>query len=70
MDYHQIFLNNIKKQIGASFIGYEEYKGSFQLKVIKNGQTTYLALEGKPDDVSPERYAELLTLLQQHGEQI
>ena len=67
MDYHQIFLNNIKKQVGASFVGYEQYKDEYQLKLIIDKQPLYFKLEGKPSDVTPQRYSELLSLILQHA---
>jgi hypothetical protein len=69
MEYHNLFLNNIKKQIKASFVGYEEYRGTYQLKIIRNKKETYFKLDGKPSDVTPERYAELFNLiLENNGE--
>lgn len=70
MKYHQIFLENIKKQIGASFVGYEQYRDTYQLKVIKNKKPIYFKLEGKPSDVTPQRYSELLNLILENAGQI
>lgn len=59
MDYHSYFLNSIRKEIGASFVAYERNKNKYQLKVTINGHTDLHPLTGTPNDVTPERYAEL-----------
>lgn len=59
-NYHNFYLTKIKKLSGASFVGYEQYKNQYQLKVVVDGKTQYYALTGTPTDVTPERYNELL----------
>jgi hypothetical protein len=62
-NYHSFYLNEIKRQSGASFVGYEQYKNDFKLKVIVDNVPQYFALTGTPQDVTPERYNELLRAL-------
>lgn len=63
-NYHNFYLNEIKKRSKASFVGYEQYKDSYKLKVVVDGMPQYFALVGTPEDVTPERYNELLRALQ------
>lgn len=61
MDYHNLFLNNIKINVGASYIAYEKYKDKYQLRVlIPNFEPIVYDLDGTPNDVTPQRYDELL----------
>jgi hypothetical protein len=59
-NYHSIFLNLLRKKVKASFVGYVETKGKYQLKVIVNKVPTYFDLVGTPNDVTPQRYLELI----------
>lgn len=63
LNYHNFYLNEIKRQSGASFVGYEQNKNSYKLKVIIDKVPQYFALIGTPNDVTPERYNELLRAL-------
>jgi hypothetical protein len=63
LNYHNFYLNEIKKRSGASFVGYEQYKNEYKLKVIVDKIPQYFALTGTPQDVTPERYNELLRAL-------
>lgn len=61
LSYHNFYLNEIKKRSKAKFVAYEEYQGRYKLKVIKkDGEEVYYALHGTPNDVTVERYTELL----------
>lgn len=57
---HKLFLNHIRKQLKASFVGYERYRDNYRLKVVVNKNTTYYDLDGTPDDVTPQAYNNLL----------
>lgn len=71
MNYHSYFLNNIRKEIGASFVAFERNKDSYSLKVVKDGRTDLHPLTGSPDDVTPERYEEVSNQLKTlYNEQI
>ncbi len=63
MTYHSFYLNLIKKEVKASYVAYEQYKDSYQLKVIVDKVPTYYALTGKPNDVTPQKYQDLLKLI-------
>lgn len=58
--YHKIFLNHIRKQLGASFVAYERYRDNYRLKIVINKVPHYYDLDGTPDDVSPQSYNNLL----------
>jgi len=63
-NYHNVFLNLLRKKVNASFAGYVETKGKYQLKVIVNKIPTYLDLVGTPNDVTPQKYLELIENLE------
>jgi hypothetical protein len=69
---HQYFLNLIKTTVGCSFVGYEQYKESYNLKIIKNKgeKAIYVPLTGTPEDVTPQSYAKVIQDLQKRYEQI
>jgi len=66
-NYHSKQLDLIKKVTGASFLGYVREGDKFQLKYIKNGNTTYFKLEGFPSDVTPAKYNKLLNTILEHN---
>lgn len=62
-NYHRFFLEDIKKANDLSYISYEEYKNTYQIKTKKGKQVQYFMLEGKPEDVSPKFYNDLKSLV-------
>ncbi len=66
LNYHSFYTNLIKNKIGASFVGYVETKGKYQLKVIINKVPTYFDLVGTLKDVTPQRYLEFIEKLESH----
>lgn len=63
LNYHNIHLNNIKKNTGCSFIGFEKTDETFKIKTIKNGQKEWFLLNGSPSQITPEFYLELENLI-------
>lgn len=66
LNLHSYFLAAIRKDIGASFIAFEQQGNNFRLKVIKNSKPEYFPLHGTPNDVTPARYQELQTQLKEY----
>lgn len=62
-NYHSKNLAFIKKVTGASFVGFENYRDTYRLRFIKGGKETQYKLFGTPDDITPEKYKELLDLI-------
>lgn len=62
MNYHSIHLEEIRREIGASFVGYERHKDNYWIKVVFGGNKKNAdrhPLTGTPNDVTPKRYEEL-----------
>jgi len=70
LSYHNIHLNNIKRNTGCSFIGFEKTNESYKVKTIKNGDKEWFTLNGQPSDITPVFYAELEELIKQRYEQL
>lgn len=62
--YHQDNLTDIRRKVGASFVAYEQYRNTYHLRVIKNKIPYYFKLEGTPNDVTPQKYQQLLKVIQ------
>lgn len=62
-NYHSSNLAYIKRVTGASFVGFQSYKNDYHLRFVKNGKETLYHLTGTPNDVTPQRYKELLDLI-------
>lgn len=59
LNYHSIYLEKIKKRIGASFVGYETYKDKYAIRVIKDKVTEYFTVVGSPEFATPKSYSEV-----------
>lgn len=57
---HQFWINHVKKVTKASFVAWEECKGTLKLKVVINGVTDYLELTGGIQDVTADTYLKLI----------
>lgn len=64
MDYHSYNLGVIKNKLKASYVAFQKSKNIYHLKVVKDGNPRYFILQGTPDDVTEQRYKELLELLE------
>lgn len=62
-NYHRFFLEDIKHSNNLSYISYERYKDRYQIKTKRGKQVQYFFLEGKPEDVTPQFYNDLKSLV-------
>lgn len=62
-DYHSANLTYIKKVLGATYVAYEQVGDVYNLVIRAQGRKVTLKLDGTPDNVTPQRYAELLEKL-------
>ncbi len=61
---HTFWVNQIRIKAKASYAGWEQYKDTYKLKVIVDGQPNYFGLTGGMENVTTETY---LKLLEQFG---
>jgi hypothetical protein len=61
--FHASNLEYIKKITGASFVGYQNYQDLYHLRFVKDGIETFYKLHGSPDDMTSEKYKDLLNLI-------
>jgi hypothetical protein len=66
LNYHSIFLEQIKKSCGASFVGFEREKDSYSIKVIKNKETSLFPMVGSPEFATPQGYNEVLKTITEY----
>lgn len=62
-NYHSKNLEYIKRVTGASFVGFQNYKDIYHLRFVKGGIESFYKLHGTPNDITPEKYKELLDLI-------
>lgn len=60
---HTSNLEYIKKVTGATFVGYQNYQDLYHLRIVKNGNETFYKLHGTPNDMTQEKYNDLLNLI-------
>ena len=60
LNFHNFYLDLIKQKIGASFVGWENTKEVYKIKVIRNKETFYFDIKGSPSDVTRENYLNLI----------
>ncbi len=61
--FHAANLEHIKKIAKASYVGFENYKDYFHVKVIRNDFASYFKLHGTPNDMTQDSYDKLLELI-------
>lgn len=64
--FHSVFLEKIRKNVGASFLSYVRRGDNYFLRAIKDSKEHEFSLVGTPQDVSFERYNELNKELQEY----
>jgi hypothetical protein len=62
-NFHSQNLNYIKKITGASHVSFQNYKDMYHLRFIKDGKENFYRLHGEPNDITQERYKDLLDLI-------
>ena len=67
LNYHNIVLNQIKKEANLSFIAFEREGALYRVKFIKNGIRDTVDLMGEPKDIKPKYYQELKEYLIDYG---
>jgi hypothetical protein len=68
LNYHNYFLNLIRKSSKAKFVSFVRYKNNYILEVRGDKFNETFSLEGTPNDVTPDRYMEVISYIQEkHG---
>lgn len=58
--FHSFYQDMIKQKSMASFVGWEQNKEKYALKVVRNKETFYFDIQGTPNDVTAQNYLDLL----------
>lgn len=66
--YHTKWLNTIKKELGASYVAFEQTREHYRVKVIKDKEVKYANLTGTPQDITVQGYVKLLEQLKKEYE--
>ena len=66
LNLHSIFLELIKKEVGASFSAIEDNKGTFYVKVIKDKETSLFEMVGNPEQATPDTYMSVVTQIKEY----
>ena len=59
LNYHNVWLNVIKRDLRASFVAFEKYNNNYRLKVIVDNTVVFRDLSGEPSDITDSSYSEL-----------
>lgn len=57
----------IRQHTGASFVGWEQERNKFRLKIIHNKTPIYFDIQGTPSDVTVDNYLDLLKSIKNGG---
>jgi len=60
LNFHNVWHNHLKKELGASFVGFETYRDKISLKVTVNKKTRYVDLKVGLDRLDPTVYNNIL----------
>lgn len=66
LNLHSIFLNLIKKEVGASFSAIERNKDKYYVKVIRNKETSLFEMVGSPERATPDTYMGVLKQIKEY----
>lgn len=69
-EFHNMWLNRIKKSVGASNVCYITNRKGYFIRVIKDGKEQRFELTGTPFDVTDDRYKEFNRLVLDYYGQI
>lgn len=63
--FHKFWTNRIKKELNATYVGWEQVSGKYSLKinlvdVNENKRTILVPISGNPSDTTSEHYVELI----------
>ena len=63
--FHKFWINQIKKQLNATYVGWEQIAGEYSLKInlldVNNKKRTVkIPISGNPSDTTSEHYLELI----------
>ena len=63
--FHKFWTNTIKKELNATYVGWEQSSKNYSLKinlidVDKKKRTVLIPISGKPSDTTSEHYLELI----------
>ena len=70
LNLHSIFLNRIRKNIGASFVGFENYRDKYSIRIIRGDKTDYFPFVGNPSQANVNSYLEVENIITQFYEQV
>ena len=63
LNFHNYFLNQIKKSSKLSFIAFEKRGVTYGIKAVKDGIKKFIPLQGTPEDVTPQSYQTLANFM-------
>ena len=66
LNLHSIFLNLIKKEVGASFSAIEKNKDKFYVKIIRNKETSLFEMVGNPEQATPDTYMDVMNQIKEY----
>jgi hypothetical protein len=73
IQFHKFWVNQVKKELNASYVGWEEVKGKFSLSItLKNiegvPKKLSIPIQGVPKDTKVEHYKDLIKIFMKQGE--
>lgn len=68
LSYHKVFLEQIKKEVKASFVGYLQDKGKYYIRVILNKVKSDFEVVGTPENATQESYEQIKATIKKYYE--